>query len=348
MYMRYALVLIGIGTIAACSGTAETGAGGQGGGSSSSSSSSASNSSSGMGGQGGQGGMGFPYCGGKQGYPCAADEWCDFDESFAYCGAGDNTGQCQPRPTVCTKDCPGVCGCDGQFYCNACVAQAAGTDVSDQSGCAPSACVQAAKGITVQVDKTFCTAVVRLDYTSKAPLGFQIVCGGVPAGGVTEAKARQTAQMDTGYGLNGSFISGPTPQDHYIFVEQPSDFGGVAAVSAKSGLSVFGGGIVWAGTGQITYPKTWQAVADLGVGCGPQASNPPPARGFDLPSGAALSAMDIDAAVAVAWDSALADGFGNAGHLVHDAVVLKYPRSVGVFDPTTAEWIVLFNSGLLE
>lgn len=31
---------------------------------------------------------------------------------------------------------------------------------------------------------------------------------------------------------------------------------------------------------------------------------------------------------------------------VHSAVVLLYPRTVGAFDPTTAEWIVLINGGL--
>lgn len=209
-------------------------------------------------------------------------------------------------------------------------------------------CTNAAQGITSQISKIFCTAIVRLDYTTRDPLGFQIICGGIPSGGVTEASARATAQADTGFGQMGQFISGPAPQDHYVFVQNPSDFGGVAAVSAKSGMSVFGGGIVWDGKGDITYPKTWQPTSDLGLGCGPQASAPPPARGFDLPNGALLPGADVDMAVAVAWDTALADGFGNAGHMVHDALVLKYPRTVGGFDPAAAEWIVLFNSGLLD
>lgn len=209
-------------------------------------------------------------------------------------------------------------------------------------------CLQAIQGITPQVNKTFCTGIVRLDYNTKTPLAFQIICGGIPSGGLTEAKARATAQADTGYGQLGSLISGPTPQDHYVFVEAPSDFGGVGVVSAKSGLSVFGASIIWDGKGDITYPKTWQPPANFGAGCGPQALSPPPARGFDLPGSASPPAADMDAALAVAWDSAFPDGFGNAGHLIHDAVVLKYPRTVGAFDPNVAEWIVLFNSGLLE
>jgi hypothetical protein len=34
-----------------------------------------------------------------------------------------------------------------------------------------------------------------------------------------------------------------------------------------------------------------------------------------------------------------------SGGKVHDAVVLRYPRSVGMFDPNTAEWIALINGG---
>jgi len=29
-------------------------------------------------------------------------------------------------------------------------------------------------------------------------------------------------------------------------------------------------------------------------------------------------------------------------------VVLRYPRSVGMFDPTTAEWVVIVSGGWLE
>lgn len=36
------------------------------------------------------------------------------------------------------------------------------------------------------------------------------------------------------------------------------------------------------------------------------------------------------------------------GGYVFGATVLRYPRTVGAFDPTTAEWIVLLNGGWLE
>jgi hypothetical protein len=73
-------------------------------------------------------------CGGLVGAQCAANEYCDYPPAFM-CGITDGSGTCQPRPQNCTRDCPGVCGCDGKFYCNACVAQQSGVDDSPNQGC---------------------------------------------------------------------------------------------------------------------------------------------------------------------------------------------------------------------
>lgn len=66
--------------------------------------------------------------------PCADGFYCDFD---AGCGG---SGRCEPLPTGCTADCPGVCGCDGHTYCNGCVAAAAGVDVAHTASCETRAC----------------------------------------------------------------------------------------------------------------------------------------------------------------------------------------------------------------
>jgi hypothetical protein len=73
-------------------------------------------------------------CGGLIGAQCSAGEWCHYNPTSA-CGAGDVQGSCLPRPTNCTADCPGVCGCDGQFYCNECTANSFGVDVSGDTSC---------------------------------------------------------------------------------------------------------------------------------------------------------------------------------------------------------------------
>lgn len=57
--------------------------------------------------------------------PCPPSEFCDYPEDS--CGP---QGTCTPRPQSCPDDCPDVCGCDGVAYCNECLAQASGVDVS--------------------------------------------------------------------------------------------------------------------------------------------------------------------------------------------------------------------------
>lgn len=93
----------------------------------------------GTGGTGGAGGTGSTttqkICGGKQGLLCASNEWCQWDVPGS-CGVADQTGTCQPKPEGCPADCPGVCACDGSFFCNACGAHQAGWDTGDNfPGC---------------------------------------------------------------------------------------------------------------------------------------------------------------------------------------------------------------------
>ncbi|MFO0587080.1 MAG: hypothetical protein U0441_06070 [Polyangiaceae bacterium] len=207
-------------------------------------------------------------------------------------------------------------------------------------------CVAAADAIAKMTGGagSACTSIVRLDYQTWTIKGWQMVCGGYAA--VTEAQARATSQTDTGFGQNGQLLSGANPMDELVFYESPGDFGGVGVVSADTGLTVFGGGIVWSGTGQMTYPKTWLPPETLGAGCVPAAA-PPGTRGWDLSGGMVMPVQDQQAAMDVVWGTALPDGLLKGGYLF-DAVVLLYPPTVGVLDPTKAEWIVLLNSGWLE
>jgi|GEM_PF-1162477 len=188
------------------------------------------------------------------------------------------------------------------------------------------------------------TVVVRLDHDSLSVLGYAIVAGGY--GSVTEAQARTAAQEATGFGSAGTLLSGAAPTDQWVFYESPGDFGGVGAVSARTGLAVFGGGIVWDGTGDITWPTSWSPASDLGEGC-PASGGFGTTRGFDLVNGADLDADAVSAALAAVADTALPAAIWHGGY-AFDAVVLRYPRSVGVFDPASAEWIVLVNGGWLD
>jgi hypothetical protein len=74
-------------------------------------------------------------CGGLVGSTCPGDTaYCDFPDTHL-CGIADGAGVCRARPDACTKDCPGVCGCDGKPYCNACEAHRAGVDDVPDKAC---------------------------------------------------------------------------------------------------------------------------------------------------------------------------------------------------------------------
>lgn len=74
-------------------------------------------------------------CGGKQGSQCDAGAFCSYPGDSA-CGCCDSTGVCVTKPLDCPLDCPGACGCDGQFYCNECLANLAGVAVDPLATCA--------------------------------------------------------------------------------------------------------------------------------------------------------------------------------------------------------------------
>lgn len=53
---------------------------------------------------------------------CRKDSMC-YDESL------------KSKSIFCQQDCPGVCGCDGKFYCNDCIARQNGILVTTPGDC---------------------------------------------------------------------------------------------------------------------------------------------------------------------------------------------------------------------
>jgi hypothetical protein len=96
-------------------------------------------------------GDGGSYCQSNAG--CKSSEFCFIEKACAVTGA--KLGRCTPRPAGCTADCPGVCGCDGKTYCNACCAHAAGTNVEKAGAC--SATDPLCKGVTCCLFDDCCT-----------------------------------------------------------------------------------------------------------------------------------------------------------------------------------------------
>lgn len=74
----------------------------------------------------------IPIC--DDGVACPDGYFCDRSSG---CGG---SGVCQRTPTGCPRDCPGVCGCDGNSYCNSCVAASVGVDTAHAGECGTGEC----------------------------------------------------------------------------------------------------------------------------------------------------------------------------------------------------------------
>ena len=64
---------------------------------------------------------------------------CDGSDAscFGFCNTNQTCGEgvCLSAPLQCTGECDGVCGCDGNYYCNACLAHSAFVDVEAGATC---------------------------------------------------------------------------------------------------------------------------------------------------------------------------------------------------------------------
>jgi hypothetical protein len=72
-------------------------------------------------------------CGGITASRCDMGLYCEYPAES--CGYADQSGICRQVPARCEEDCPKVCGCDGEIYCNACQAAISGISVADPSLC---------------------------------------------------------------------------------------------------------------------------------------------------------------------------------------------------------------------
>ena len=175
----------------------------------------------------------------------------------------------------------------------------------------------------------------------------KVPCPGISSGGCATsapaATARATAESVTGYGEGATLLGGPALQNQWVFFEAAGDFGGSSAVDIQTGLVTFGGSTIWDGVGDIVHPNSWEAPGLLSS-C--PAAPLPVRRGFELGGGQPMAAADVDAVLTQVMQTALPGAFATNGG-VWDAMVLTYPRTVGAFDPETAEFIVLMTGGAI-
>ncbi len=189
-----------------------------------------------------------------------------------------------------------------------------------------------------------CSVVVRLGQATLRPIGFQSFCGRYATTSDAQAAALAEAAMIPYASLQ--MVNRSMPEDAFVFYASPSDFGGVVAVSARLGLTVFAASVVWAGRGDILFPTAWQDPSALGDGCG-RGGGIPRAHGYDLGARTDLATATVDRVIGAVARTALPAALAQGG-TVFDAVVLPYERSSGGAVDEGAEWIVVVNGGWLE
>jgi len=201
----------------------------------------------------------------------------------------------------------------------------------------PAECAAAADSITRLVTAPACTAVVRLDYQSLAPKGWNVRCG--PATTPTERAAKASLAPHVSFPPFDSYEPQPSADPFpFAFGSFWGDWFGFGLVSRQTGFVAFAGTTVHMGPGDISFPKEWRDAAELAGSCTAQPLPPVETLGTGAETKDAGAA-----ALAVVFSTALPRALSTSGRL-RDVVVLAYARTVGMFDPTTAEWIVIVES----
>ncbi len=190
-----------------------------------------------------------------------------------------------------------------------------------------------------------CTAVLRLKFSTLQVVSHTFVCG--PIGPPNEAAVRATADADTTYG-SGDLYTGPTPSDAWVFVERNHDVGGVAAVDATTGLTLFGAGIIWQGLGKVTYPPSWDTQNIESTCSGPVLPN---RRGIDLVVSGGVALSDAETAmVAGATARTAVPAVLAKSRTLRQSLVLRYGPHLGItgepggFANALAEYVVIINA----
>ncbi len=191
-----------------------------------------------------------------------------------------------------------------------------------------------------------CSVVVRVSATTMRPTGFQAFCG--PAMGATDAQAAALAEAAMIPDAMPRRVEAATPADAFLFYAPPSDLGGIVAVSARLGVTVFAAPVVWGNPERTLVPAQWRDGAELAYGCGTGVVIPR-VRGVNLATGAALDASTMEPVTDAIRRTMLPGALADRGTLL-DALVFGYdptPGRVGG-DDDGAAWIVIVNAGRSE
>ena len=118
---------------------------------------------------------------------------------------------------------------------------------------------------------------------------------------------------------------------------EPGDFGGFAIMHRCSGLLNFAGSIVWSGAGEQLFPATPLPAEKIGQG--KRLSSHP--ESLDVLIGPGVQGVDETSGVH-AWESVQdVTLVKQVAQHPYRVLVYLYPRSVGMFSPENALWVVV-------
>jgi len=186
-----------------------------------------------------------------------------------------------------------------------------------------------------------CSVIVRLDHDTLEVLGYRSFCAPYRDLWLDEQAARDLTECCS---MAGTVLNLPSETELWVFYVTPGDFGDVAVVSNHVVQRVFEASIVWDGMGEIVFPGVWTEPGALGSDCG-TTPMPDSLRSYDLVEGGTIAEDDLGEVWTVVGSSALPFAMNEQGRPLR-AAVLRYPRTVGVFDPTTAEYVVVLEGGI--
>jgi hypothetical protein len=187
-----------------------------------------------------------------------------------------------------------------------------------------------------------CSVLVRVHHETLTILGYQPTCTELPDEALDEAQARTLTECCASA---GTAVETPVDMDPWVFHAEPEGdaLGHAAIVSSHVGELVFEATIGRGETpGDITFPEAWAEAQGLGESCG--ATPELELSSYDLVEGGAVDDERLREVWSVVGSTALPIAMGVAGELQR-VVVLRYPRTVSDFDASTAEYMVVLESG---
>jgi hypothetical protein len=183
-----------------------------------------------------------------------------------------------------------------------------------------------------------CSILVRFNYQTLDPISWTSICGPYVDEMLTEEDARKLSECCS----DGMRLGAPEDDRIFVFHTPAETEGGISVISNHLGQRSFEATILSGGAGDIVFPDDWTPAENLGDNCG--ADNPP-GEGYDLAmEGAELDQTELDLVLQAFADTALTQAI-EKNSMIQRTLTLAYPRTVGPFDPTTAEYVMIIEAG---